>query len=59
MSFNTSSDEVIEENKAKEPNEYLDRPEDMKVLKRALDAFEDRQLKRQLAKEINTGEIYD
>lgn len=55
IDFNTSSDEVIQENKARKPVDYLERPDDIKCLKRALDAFEERQLKRQLAKELNTG----
>ena len=58
IDFNTSSDEVIEENKAKKPADYFEKPESYYKLKEAQDAFEERQLKRQLDKELN-GEIYE
>ncbi len=58
IDFNRSGDELIQENKAKKPAEYFENPEVDYLLKRAQDAFEERQYKRQLKKDI-TGEIYD
>jgi len=53
MDFNRSGAELIKENIAKQPTEYLKEPENSYLLKRALDAFEERQLQRQLERQLD------
>lgn len=59
MEFNRSGAELIQENMAKKPKDYFEQPESYKILKKAQDAFEKRQLQRQLDKEFDIEEIDD
>ena len=54
--FNLSSPELIAENIAKKPTEYLQQPKEYNRLKRAQDALEDQRLQRELDNEFDIGE---